>query len=115
MEETLRSSNHLGHDCGFLRDHLCAVAVYQLAAILPGARTSHERGAGGRCGSRPLFFWLRRCDIWRLALRLLHEAWMDADGRAQAPDLMRTARHFTLYRGNGVGAIERDRLDSDFR
>src|SRR3954470_1520618 len=115
MEETLRSPNYLGHDCGFLRDDLCAVAVYQLAAILPGARTPYERGPGGRCCRRPLFFRLRRRGVWWLALRLPHEAWMDADGRAQTPDLMRSARHFTLYGGNGVGAIERDRPDSDFR
>src|SRR5438270_9662703 len=115
MEEALRAPNHLGHDCGFLRDDLCAVAVYQLAAILPGARTPHERGAGGRCCRRPLFFRLRRRGVRWLALRFPHEAWMDADGRPQTPDLMRSARHFTLYGGNGVGAIEHDRPDSDFR
>src|SRR5437660_4050412 len=82
MEEALRSPNHLGHDCGFLRDDLCAVAVYQLAAILPGARTPHERGAGGRCCRRPLFFgcvgavfggWL--CDF------LTRRGWTPMGGR----------------------------------
>src|SRR4051794_26000241 len=82
MEEPLRSPNHLGHDCGLLRDDLWAVAVYQLAAILPGARTSMSVARVCVVAAVPYFFgcvgavfggWL--CDF------LTRRGWTPMGGR----------------------------------
>ena len=71
-----------GMIAGFFGNDLYALAVYRLVAILPGARTPHERRAGGDCGRNPLLLRLCRSGSRRLALRLPHPARMDADQRA---------------------------------
>ncbi len=68
-----------GMIAGVFREHVYAVVVYGVAAVLSGTRAAHERGAGWGFGRDSVFLRVRGGSDRRVAVRLPDAARMDAD------------------------------------